>query len=470
VLFNSGEFCFIFLPVTLLLFYAAAHWHLTRLAIWVLGIASAIFYLYATPVFWIDAGPLRVPVPPYLLLLLGSIVVNYGFGAQLRKQPSSLVLAMGVVANLAVLSYFKYANFFLNNLDAWTGLGFVLPHIFLPLGISFYTFQSIAYLCDCKQGKVGRHSMLDFAVFLHFFPQLIAGPIVHHSEMLPQFRSLRTFVINHRNLAIGFALFTLGLVKKVLMADRFSNWVAEPFLHVDHLSLAGAWAAVLGYGFQLYFDFSGYTDMAIGLGLLFNVQYPQNFNSPYKAVSLIDFWRRWHMTLSRFLRDYLYIPLGGNRHGKFRRYVNLLITMVLGGFWHGAAWTFVIWGAWHGFFLAVNHAWEERGRKLPRFVAHLLTFLVVFIGWVFFRSTNLHDSLSIIGTMFGMVHGGHNGPSVTEVIWLGIALVVVLYAPNSLEIMSRVKPSWIWAAIVVLTFLYTVYHFDQTTEFLYYQF
>lgn len=470
MLFNSGEFCFIFLPVTLLLFYAAAHWHLTRLAIWVLGVASAIFYLYATPVFWVDAGPLRVPVPPYLLLLLGSIVVNYGFGAQLRKQPTSLVLALGVAANLAVLSYFKYANFFLNNLDEWTGLGFVLPHIFLPLGISFYTFQSIAYLCDCKQGKVGKHSMLDFAVFLHFFPQLIAGPIVHHSEMLPQFRSLRTFVINHRNLSIGFALFTLGLVKKVLLADRFSNWVAEPFLHVDHLSLVGAWAAVLGYGFQLYFDFSGYTDMAIGLGLLFNVQYPQNFNSPYKAVSLIDFWRRWHMTLSRFLRDYLYIPLGGNRHGKFRRYVNLLITMVLGGFWHGAAWTFVIWGAWHGFFLAVNHAWEERGRKLPRFVSHLLTFLVVFIGWVFFRSTNLHDSLSIIGTMFGAVHGGHNGPSVTEMIWLGIALVIVLYAPNSLEIMSRVRPTWIWAAIVVLTFLYTVYHFDQTTEFLYYQF
>lgn len=308
MLFNSGEFCFIFLPVTLLLFYAAAHWRLTRLAIWILGVASAIFYVYGTPVV---PGPWGIPVPPYLLLLFASIVGNYFIGAQLRHRRSRLGLALGVAANLAVLGYFKYANFFVHNLNAVTGLGLAWPKIFLPLGISFYTFQSIAYLADCKQGKVGKHSMLDFAVFLHFFPQLIAGPIVHHREMLPQFRSLRMFVVNHRNLATGFALFTLGLAKKVLIADHFSDWVGPSFLHVEQLSASGAWAAVLSFGFQLYFDFSGYTDMAIGLGLLFNVRYPQNFNSPYKAESLIDFWRRWHMTLSRFLRDYVYIPLGG---------------------------------------------------------------------------------------------------------------------------------------------------------------
>ena len=467
MLFNSGEFCFIFLPVTLALFYAAAHWHLTRLAVWVLGVASAIFYLYGTPIV---PGPWGIPVAPYFFLLAGSIVGNYAIGARLRCQPSRLGLGLGVAANLAVLAYFKYANFFVSNLDWWTGAGLTWPKVFLPLGISFYTFQSIAYLADCQQGKVGRHSMLDFAVFLHFFPQLIAGPIVHHREMLPQFRSLRTFVVNHRNLATGFALFTLGLAKKVLIADHFSDWVRDPFLNVAHLSTSGAWAATLSFGFQLYFDFSGYSDMAIGLGLLFNVKYPVNFNSPYKSASLIEFWRRWHITLSRFLRDYLYIPLGGNRHGKFRRYVNLLITMVLGGFWHGAAWTYVIWGAWHGLFLAVNHAWEERGRKLPLVVSHILTLLVVFIGWVFFRSLTFGDSMTMLGTMFGAWHGGIAGPNPTECVWLALAFPVVLLAPNTQEIVARLRPNPLWAWIIVILFFLAAYHFDATTEFLYYQF
>jgi alginate O-acetyltransferase complex protein AlgI len=288
--------------------------------------------------------------------------------------------------------------------------------------------------------------------------------------MLPQFRSLRTFVINHRNLAIGFALFTIGLAKKVLIADRFSNWVTENFSHVDRLSPEQAWAAVVSFGFQLYFDFSGYSDMAIGLGLLFNVRYPQNFNSPYKSASLIDFWRRWHMTLSRFLRDYVYIPLGGNRRGKFHRYINLLVTMLLGGFWHGAAWTYVVWGAWHGFFLAVNHAWTDRGWKLPPLVGRILTLLVVFLGWVFFRSHSFHDSVTLFGTMFGRPHSGHDLPTDTQVVWLAIIAPVVLFAPNSLEIVSRIKPTWIWACAVVVLFIVTAYHFDQTTEFLYYQF
>ncbi len=466
MLFNTGEFCFLFLPVTLLLFYTAAHLHLTRLAIGVLGVASALFYLYGTPVFrWH-----QIPIPPYLLLLGASIVGNYYIGAALRRGPSGVKLALGVAANLAVLAYFKYANFFLDNFDKLTGSQLTWPHIFLPLGISFYTFQSIAYLADCRQGKVGRHSMLDFAVFLHFFPQLIAGPIVHHRQMLPQFRSLRTFVINHRNLATGFALFTLGLAKKVLVADHFSDWVGGAYDNVGALSHLGAWAAVFAYGFQLYFDFSGYSDMAIGLGLLFNVRYPQNFNSPYKAESLIDFWRRWHMTLSRFLRDYVYIPLGGNRLGQERRYVNLLVTMLLGGFWHGAAWTYVAWGAWHGTFLAINHAWEERGVRIPPVIGRALTLVVVFGGWAFFRSHTLHDALTLIGTMAGGLRGGVEGPHVTELTWLALTLSVVLFAPNTQEIVSRLKPTAIWTVLIVLLFLLTIYHFDQTTEFLYYQF
>ena len=470
MLFNSGEFCFIFLPVTLALFYAAAHFHLTRLAIWVLGIGSALFYVYGTPVFWHSVGGLQLPVAPYLFLLLGSIVGNYYIGASLRRNRHRWFLAFGIAANLSVLGYFKYWNFFIDNIDRWSGADFIWPHIFLPLGLSFYTFQSIAYLADCNEGKVGRHSMLDFAVFLHFFPQLIAGPIVHHREMLPQFRSPRMFVLNHRNLAVGFALFTIGLAKKVLIADRLSSFVAQGFFHVDRLSLANAWAAVMAFGFQLYFDFSGYSDMAIGLGLLFNVRYPQNFNSPYKSTNLIDFWRRWHITLSRFLRDYLYIPLGGNRHGHFRRYINLLLTMLLGGLWHGAAWTYVIWGAWHGFFLAVNHAWTDRGYKLPRVVWQALTLLVVFIGLAFFRSHGFGEATHLIGAMFGGPHFGHDWPKLTEMVWLALAWPVVLFAPNSLEIISRMKPTRLWAIAVVILFLVTAYHFDQTSEFLYYQF
>jgi alginate O-acetyltransferase complex protein AlgI len=301
---------------------------------------------------------------------------------------------------------------------------------------------------------------------------LIAGPIVHHSEMLPQFRSLRTFVVNHRNLATGFALFTLGLAKKVLIADHLSDWVGPAFFHVEGLSLAQAWGAVLSYGFQLYFDFSGYTDMAIGLGLLFNIRYPQNFNSPYKAVSLIDFWRRWHITLSRFLRDYVYIPLGGNRRGKFRRYVNLLVTMLLGGFWHGAAWTYVLWGAWHGFFLAVNHAAEEWNWKVPPGSGRLLTMLVVFIGWALFRSANLHDAATLLVAMAGGGHpfAGAHGMGKTELLWLILLLPVVLFAPNTREIVARLQPNWFWSVLIVSLFLLTIYHFDQTTEFLYYQF
>jgi alginate O-acetyltransferase complex protein AlgI len=254
------------------------------------------------------------------------------------------------------------------------------------------------------------------------------------------------------------------------VADHFADWVAPAYLHVAQLSHAGAWAAVLGFGFQLYFDFSGYSDMAIGLGLLFNVRYPQNFNSPYQAESLIDFWRRWHMTLSRFLRDYVYIPLGGNRHGKARRYVNLLLTMLLGGLWHGAAWTFVIWGAWHGFFLAVNHAWEERGFRLPPIIGRVLTLVVVFGGWAFFRSHGLHDALLLIGKMFGTAAGGLKSPHGTELVWLIAATVVVLGAPNARQIVARLRPTAIWIAVIVLLFLLTIYHFDQTTEFLYYQF
>ncbi len=467
MLFNSGEFCFLFLPVTLLLFYAAAHFHRTRLAIGVLGVASALFYVIGTPMV---VGPFGLPVPPYLLLLLASIVGNYEIGAVLRRSPARWKLALGVAANLAVLGYFKYANFFVDNLDRFGGLHLAWSHIFLPLGISFYTFQSIAYLADCHEGKVGRHSMLDFAVFLHFFPQLIAGPIVHHSEMLPQFRSLRMFVVNHRNLATGFALFTLGLAKKVLIADHFSDWVGPAFGHVGALSPLGAWAAVAAFGFQLYFDFSGYSDMAIGLGLLFNVRYPVNFNSPYKAESLIDFWRRWHITLSRFLRDYVYIPLGGNRLGKTRRYLNLLATMLLGGFWHGAAWTYVAWGAWHGAFLALNHTWEERGPRLPPFVGRVLTLLVVFWGWAIFRSRSLHDAGTLFAKMGGAIRGGQEAPHATELIWLAGALAVVLAAPNSQQIVARMKPTALWLVLIVVLFIVTIYHFDQTTEFLYYQF
>ena len=409
MLFNSYVFIFAFLPVVFFGFYAIGRYSHNLALLW-LTFASLFFYA------WWDVR--------FVGLLLGSIVFNYGFGyligQRLSKSTGSpkLLLVSAIVANMILLGYFKYANFFVENLNHLTGTTLLIGEVFLPLGISFFTFTQIAFLVDTYQGKVKEYSFIHYTLFVTYFPHLIAGPVLHHKEMMPQFARPDTCLINLENVAVGLSIFVLGLAKKVLIADSMGDMATPIF---DAVSTGGqpmlfeSWLGALAYTLQLYFDFSAYSDMAIGLSLMFNVRLPLNFNSPYKATSIIEFWRRWHMTLSRFLRDYLYIPLGGSRHGKSRRYVNLMVTMLLGGLWHGAGWTFVIWGGLHGFYLMINHAWRNLkqrmgwgdGGRWSNLGAGALTFLAVVVGWVFFRADSFSSAITLLHGM-----GGVNGVSV----------------------------------------------------------
>ena len=408
MLFNSYIFIFLFCPITFVGFYSIGARGHHRLAIcWLVG-ASLFFYGWWNPT--------------YLIIIIGSILVNYTIGLSLgnhhrAKQPT-LLLGIGIAANLGLIGYYKYSNFFLDNMNVLLGSEYHLEKIILPLGISFFTFQQIAYLIDAHRGETKDHSFLHYCLFVTFFPQLIAGPIVHHKEMLPQFAQAIVYKFNHENLSVGLTIFTFGLFKKVIIADTLATYASPVFSAAEHgvlLTFFEAWCGALAYTFQLYFDFSGYSDMAIGLGRMLGIRLPLNFNSPYKAVNIIDFWQRWHITLSRFLRDYLYIPLGGNRQGKVRQYSNLMITMLLGGLWHGAGWTFIAWGALHGIFLATNHAWQHvrntflghditKSTRFGKISAQLLTFLAVVMSWVVFRSESFESATSIWQSMSGF-HG-----------------------------------------------------------------
>ncbi len=399
MLFNSPVYVLLFLPVMLLVyFFLNRHRLVSAGTVW-LVLGSLFFYRY-----WNAA---------YLQIILFSILVNFGFGSMLHragKQDLSrrrnrltrqIALLSGVAFNIALLGYYKYSDFFLENINTFFGTSLALPHLALPLAISFFTFQQIAYLVDCSQENAQEYDFLNYCLFVSFFPQLIAGPIVHHQEMMPQFSRLRNKVFQYRYVTLGIFFFSLGLFKKVCIADQFSVWATMGFDSQNVLTVFDAWATSLSYTFQLYFDFSGYTDMAIGSALLFNIVLPVNFNSPYKSGTIREFWRRWHITLSRWLRDYLYIPLGGNRKGIFRTYLNLLLTFFLAGLWHGAGWTFVIWGGLHGLALVANRLWSRLGVKMPFLPAWFMTFIFVNTSWVVFRATSLADAFRVLKGMFG---------------------------------------------------------------------
>src|SRR5882757_9443556 len=355
MLFNSPVFLFLFLPLTLAGFFLLARLSGRNAALAFLLLACLLFYAYSS----LFNG----------VLLLTSILVNFAFGyaiAQFR-QSSRLWLLGGVVINVAVIGYFKYAGFLVAGINDVFSAAFIVPHVALPLGISFYTFEQISYLVETRQSGHSERSLARYALFVSFFPHLIAGPIIRPHQLLPQLSNPALGRFDWQNLAVGTTFLLFGLFKKVILADGIAAYSTPVFTAAASggtPGFANAWGAALAYSFQIYFDFSGYSDMAIGLSLMFGIVLPFNFNSPYKATSIIDFWRRWHITLSLFLRDYVYIPLGGNRHGPVRRYANVLITMLIGGLWHGANWTFVAWGGLHGLFLLGNHAWRNlRGER-----------------------------------------------------------------------------------------------------------
>ncbi|MEX1031811.1 MAG: MBOAT family protein [Cellvibrionaceae bacterium] len=489
MLFNSFEFIFLFLPLTALGFYVLrATSSNGNLPLMFLVLASLFFYA------WWDVR--------YLAVIVVSILVNYSIGRhiiRLRKTGTFEVkgyLALGVIFNLAALGYFKYTTFVLYNLEAATNWNVPLIQVVLPLAISFFTFQQIAYLVDARRGECDDYDFVHYCLFVTFFPQLIAGPIVHHAEMMPQFMRPKRQEF-WSDIYVGVSFFTLGLIKKVLIADDIAQWSTPVFAAADGgmaINSIEAWGAAAAYSLQLYFDFSGYADMAIGGARIFGIQLPLNFNSPYKARSIIDFWRRWHMTLSRFLRDYLYIPLGGNRGGSFARYRNLMITMLLGGLWHGAGWTFIIWGGLHGLYLVVNHLFRglrfalNISRWITQPMAWFITTLCVVVAWVFFRAETIGGALAIIQSMFS----ADQTPYATR-IWeqsadSGLKRIVIFYAiaallPNTQQLLRYSlgarevaarwwtwKPNWVYGLITSVIFVATVLNMSDISEFLYFQF
>ncbi|GAB4178328.1 MAG: MBOAT family protein [Rhodocyclaceae bacterium] len=517
MLFNSPEFIYLFLPVALAGYFGLARWSHRVAATW-LTAASLFFYGWWNPA--------------YVGLLLGSIFFNYAMGLVLareslrpREARRSALLALAVGVDLGLLAYFKYANFFLESANAVLGTRWHAGDIILPLGISFFTFTQIAFLVDAWRGIAREFNFIHYGLFVTYFPHLIAGPVLHHKEMMPQFGRPATYRPDWENLAVGLTIFAIGLFKKVVLADGVADYARPVFAAAGEgpaLSFLEAWGGALAYTLQLYFDFSGYSDMAIGISRLFGVTLPLNFNSPYQALNIADFWRRWHMTLSRFLRDYLYIPLGGSRRGGARRYVNLMLTMLLGGLWHGAGWTFVVWGALHGFYLVVNHAWENVKQRLSlpsgcgwtRALAWSITFLAVVVGWVFFRAESLDAALAMLAAMCGangivipgawmagahwrvsqLVHGlgfavgdaGARMPDAWAWLWMGALLLAAARMPNTQHILRdfdpgldstaprrgglRMRIDRAWAAASALLLAAALTRGEAISEFLYFQF
>ena len=495
MLFNSLSFIFVFLPVTCLAAWVAGRTFGHRAVLLVLLGASLFFYGFENP--------------RLLLLISLSILVNHFIArtilARVGTGTAKLLLLAAIALNLGLLGYFKYRNFFLENVTLLTGVDFELGRLALPLGISFYTFQQIAYIVDCYRGELKQHDLLRYALFVVFFPQLVAGPIVHHKEMMPQLLRERVARFRADRVVIGLAIFALGLFKKTVIADNIGLQVSPVFAVADAggvVTTADAWIATLSYTLQIYFDFSGYSDMAIGLGRLFGVRLPANFDSPYKATSIVEFWRRWHMTLSRFLRDYLYIPLGGNRLGEGRRLVNLMATMLIGGLWHGASWNFVIWGGLHGLFLVINHGWGmlvATGRlgaftasAAWRVIGWALTMAAVMLAWVFFRAVTLNGALAMLAALAGLQGGKAEPRLALDLVAIAIlagGLAIALLAPNTQQIFRRYRPTFAairpparftaflawrysvgWIALTAAIFGIAAFYETPYSEFLYWNF
>ena len=471
MLFNSFEFIFGFLPVVLLAYYFLAGKFGCRAAKAFLICASLIFYSY-----W-DWHNLPV--------LLCSIAVNMLFGHYLTQHRNKTLLAVAVAFNLLYLGYFKYTDFVIANLNTWLPVNINLQEIVLPLGISFFTFTQTAYLVDIYRGETKEYSKEDYLLFVTIFPHLIAGPILYHGKMIPQFGEQERYKVNYENLWHGIFWFTVGLFQKVIIADKLAVYANKVFGATGGIVMLDAWFGSLAYTLQLYFDFCGYSEMAIGLGLMFNFNLPWNFNYPYRATSIIDFWRRWHMTLSAFLKDYLYIPLGGNRGGLTGHLRNIMITMLLGGLWHGAGWTFVLWGGLHGLFICINHLWRKTKIVLPKWLAWLLTFNAVNIAWIFFRAENVDKALTIIKALgdlstfrlynhflgkffpwFSVMYGdmASIGKGTLIIGCLGLACVAIR------EDYFASKYNFVFVCMLAMAFVYCVLFMQGDSEFLYFGF
>ena len=481
MLFNSYEFIFLFLPITLIVYFTLNRFRKYKLAKGWLVIASLYFYSYFHK--------------SYLILIMTSIGVNYLVGNRLSDSKSiierKIFLILGVLFNVVGLGYFKYYDFFISNVNTVFKTNLPLLHILLPLGISFFTFQQLSFIVDSYYKKHLKYDFLSYCLFVTFFPQLIAGPIVLPTEMLPQFEDEENKKINWENMNRGFYIFSIGLAKKVIIADTISNFANAGFDMMESLNIVEAWITSISYTLQLYFDFSGYCDMAMGIALMFNITLPINFDSPYKSTNIQEFWKRWHMTLGRFLTNYLYIPLGGNRKGELKTLRNLFIVFLVSGIWHGAGWNFIIWGMLHGICILIHRIWKNSGRKMNKFVGWFITTNLVNIFWIFFRATNLHDAIKVIKGMFdinSLIQIIKNPRAILEttkdfrelakgdlgnelnLFLLMFSFIVVIGLKNSLAKGKDMKFSFINSIETVLYFWGGVFLMTRVSEFLYFNF
>ncbi|MDE6662509.1 MAG: MBOAT family protein [Lachnospiraceae bacterium] len=499
MLFNSYIFIFLFFPICLIGYYGFVHFKKKELAQLFLVLMSFWFYGY----FQIN----------YLLIMILSIVGNYIFHRLLSRRALKGTLVLAVAANLGVLFYFKYFDFFITNINAVFGTSFLLRHILLPLGISFFTFQQIGFIVDTYRGEIKNCNLLSYALFVAFFPQLIAGPIVNQSEMISQFDDMTEKKFDCESFYRGLILFILGLFKKVILADTLGAGVDYGYSHIELLGRMDSVFVIVFYSLQLYFDFSGYCDMAKGIGSMLGIELPINFNSPYKAVNIVDFWKRWHITLNRFFTKYVYIPLGGNRKGSVRMYVNLLIVFLLSGIWHGAGWNFIVWGMMHGVLYVITRWWQRirnsegirRGdefdehkqkRRLPNVVSRIGLFIYVSVAWVYFRAADLAQGNKMLGVV---LHGGHGGLSrdlagevrldefwyvlkvmhldgmkasqyIIMIVMLVLGLVFAMVTPNASEVAQKSRGKVLSCVLLGGIFVWCVLSFSQVSTFLYFNF
>ncbi|SYX86452.1 MBOAT family O-acyltransferase [Paenibacillus alvei] len=489
MLFNSFEFLFAFLPVVLVIYFLLNAMKVFRISDFFLVGCSLFFYA------WWNIS--------YLPILLTSLIVNFYMGKYLNHtqlvSKRKIILVFGIFFNVVLLGIFKYLDFFVLNINTILGSNLNLFHLALPLAISFFTFQQIAYLVDCYKYETKKYNFIDYSLFVTFFPQLIAGPIVQHYEVLPQFKKESNRSSNYLNIAKGIVIFTIGLFKKCVIADNFAIYATDGFRTASNLTFIESWITSLSYTFQLYFDFSGYSDMAIGIALLFNITLPINFNSPYKSLNIKEFWKRWHITLGRFLTTYLYIPIGGSKKGGTRTCINLLIIFLVSGFWHGAGWTFILWGALHGIASVIYRIWSNMNLKMSKLFAWFLTFNFVNMTWVLFRASNVEEALYIIKSMIGLngfalptnlqyfgdkaIHIGQvlnlrftpffigTGKGILQiVVMIILSLIVTTCINNSSEVLRKFRFTIPNALIITIMFIISILTFTKISEFLYFNF
>jgi alginate O-acetyltransferase complex protein AlgI len=461
MLFNSHFYIFIFLPLSAVIYFLLNRFKFIMGGRLFLIASSLLFYGWTHPA--------------YVPLLLGSICFNYLIARSITSPISGVFwasknvrLVLGVSGNILLLSYFKYADFFITSLNLAAGTQVQLLRLVLPAGISFFTLNQIGYLVDSWRGTIKEHRLLSYVQFVSFFPYILAGPIVRYGEVAPQLSCLNNNLFDYKNISEGVYLFFIGLFKKVVLADTLAVWANNGFDSVVTLTLVEAWVTSLSYTLQLYFDFSGYTDMALGTALIFNVKVPVNFNSPYKALDIQEFWRRWHMTLGRYMRDYVYIPLGGNRVSQIHILGNLMITFLIIGIWHGAGLTFIVWGCMHGAAMISQRLWKRSHIIMPRPVAWFLTFNFVNGAWIFFRAKNF-AGFQGYGVRFGEVVGSIGGNDRTF-IWIISLLLICLFFKNSNEMAQNFKPNVFRLIFISLVAVLAILHVSSYSEFVYFRF